>query len=104
MIRRPPSSTLFPYTTLFRSRLRLAQRMAQAVDDVEGHLQLRRDGLGVRLDLVDRRLAAEAAGAGGVEVALEPRQIGLMARGEGEVDDVLQLRLLGVLAIPERSD
>src|SRR3712207_7424996 len=26
MIRRPPRSTLFPYTTLFRSRLPLAQR------------------------------------------------------------------------------
>src|SRR3712207_8460652 len=25
MIRRPPRSTLFPYTTLFRSRLRVAQ-------------------------------------------------------------------------------
>src|SRR2546430_17029845 len=25
MIRRPPRSTLFPYTTLFRSRLRLAE-------------------------------------------------------------------------------
>src|SRR5947207_8735177 len=26
MIRRPPSSTLFPYTTLFRSRLKAAER------------------------------------------------------------------------------
>src|SRR6266511_4183232 len=26
MIRRPPRSTLFPYTTLFRSQLRLARR------------------------------------------------------------------------------
>src|SRR2546427_5430324 len=35
MIRRPPRSTLFPYTTLFRSRLR-AERGNQhvAVDDV----------------------------------------------------------------------
>src|SRR2546425_9718958 len=28
MIRRPPRSTLFPYTTLFRSLLRLGQRRA----------------------------------------------------------------------------
>src|SRR5205809_6111412 len=28
MIRRPPTSTLFPYTTLFRSFLRLAERTA----------------------------------------------------------------------------
>src|SRR2546430_15179684 len=32
MIRRPPSSTLFPYTTLFRSRQPLIQK-PQAVDD-----------------------------------------------------------------------
>src|SRR5256885_16057107 len=31
MIRRPPRSTLFPYTTLFRSRLRLIDH-----DEVEG--------------------------------------------------------------------
>src|SRR2546427_4223985 len=30
MIRRPPRSTLFPYTTLFRSRLTEAQGLAEA--------------------------------------------------------------------------
>src|SRR3989454_12158573 len=30
MIRRPPRSTLFPYTTLFRSQAELAQRVAAA--------------------------------------------------------------------------
>src|SRR5438034_7613028 len=30
MIRRPPRSTLFPYTTLFRSRDRLGRRAAEA--------------------------------------------------------------------------
>src|SRR2546430_5669109 len=30
MIRRPPRSTLFPYTTLFRSRLRAGDRLAPA--------------------------------------------------------------------------
>src|SRR2546425_6722002 len=29
MIRRPPRSTLFPYTTLFRSRARLQARLAE---------------------------------------------------------------------------
>src|SRR5256885_9807390 len=33
MIRRPPRSTLFPYTTLFRSRL----EQGGVVDDVPGH-------------------------------------------------------------------
>src|SRR5258706_460458 len=32
MIRRPPRSTLFPYTTLFRSRGQRGQRQAQLVD------------------------------------------------------------------------
>src|SRR3712207_6855529 len=41
MIRRPPRSTLFPYTTLFRS-LRPVVRLAEAVDHLEplGVLQL----------------------------------------------------------------
>src|SRR5258708_24951236 len=33
MIRRPPRSTLFPYTTLFRSRRRRLSRLA----DLDGH-------------------------------------------------------------------
>src|SRR3712207_7563729 len=47
MIRRPPRSTLFPYTTLFRS---LGVHGAQRVVDV-GHL---------RLDHVDHRRVADA--------------------------------------------
>src|SRR3989442_8924481 len=53
MIRRPPRSTLFPYTTLFRS----AVGVAVVGDAVAGH---RADGVGL-LDLV-------ADGAGGVVV------------------------------------
>src|SRR3712207_8902830 len=34
MIRRPPRSTLFPYTTLFRSRAALALGMAAHFDDL----------------------------------------------------------------------
>src|SRR5690349_22895760 len=33
MIRRPPRSTLFPYTTLFRSRARAARDRARRVPD-----------------------------------------------------------------------
>src|SRR2546427_940314 len=36
MIRRPPRSTLFPYTTLFRS----ARHLSQAFHQVTGHLQV----------------------------------------------------------------
>src|SRR6266850_8256861 len=43
MIRRPPRSTLFPYTTLFRSRLLQSNRVADEI-------LARRDGLEVMLD------------------------------------------------------
>src|SRR3712207_6968171 len=33
MIRRPPRSTLFPYTTLFRSRLLKVETMARFIDE-----------------------------------------------------------------------
>src|SRR3712207_7455287 len=36
MIRRPPRSTLFPYTTLFRSDVQLALVGSMASDDPEG--------------------------------------------------------------------
>src|SRR5690348_17467762 len=35
MIRRPPRSTLFPYTTLFRSPVGVAERVANLPDDAE---------------------------------------------------------------------
>src|SRR5947209_12596355 len=43
MLRRPPRSTLFPYTTLFRSRFhaRLAAQPAAGVDRVRGRCVLR---------------------------------------------------------------
>src|SRR5260221_3667523 len=37
MIRRPPRSTLFPYTTLFRSDLREERRVAQVIDHHARH-------------------------------------------------------------------
>src|SRR3712207_8844030 len=38
MIRRPPRSTLFPYTTLFRSERLLAGGMAEVVARTRGYL------------------------------------------------------------------
>src|SRR2546422_5520707 len=43
MIRRPPRSTLFPYTTLFRSDL-LARLLRQRQDGADGVLDVVRDG------------------------------------------------------------
>src|SRR2546428_4598332 len=58
MIRRPPRSTLFPYTTLFRSRARRSaphvgqatasdarRRVARAEDAADGDARLRRDAV-----------------------------------------------------------
>src|SRR3712207_8528695 len=54
MIRRPPRSTLFPYTTLFRSELGLAdQAVAVGVDA---------DGLAADQLLQDLRVAGRAVG------------------------------------------
>src|SRR3712207_7162272 len=44
MIRRPPRSTLFPYTTLFRSRAAFHQRMRRIVPD---------EGCGIAHDHLD---------------------------------------------------
>src|SRR2546427_3571502 len=54
MIRRPPRSTLFPYTTLFRSARQVIQQLkdrAVVVRVAARLLQLRRDQLDRRLDL-----------------------------------------------------
>src|SRR3712207_8969487 len=58
MIRRPPRSTLFPYTTLFRSHAGLDRASDEVVVHGEGLLRLRLDwnpaSLGVRDLLVAR--------------------------------------------------
>src|SRR3712207_7627051 len=59
MIRRPPRSTLFPYTTLFRSHEDGGNAVGQALD---GRLA----GLGLRHepgDLGERRVGSDARGA-----------------------------------------
>src|SRR2546430_13432612 len=45
MIRRPPRSTLFPYTTLFRSRMRQPVGLDGAPRDGLGNAEQSRDGL-----------------------------------------------------------
>src|SRR5205823_13697733 len=46
MIRRPPRSTLFPYTTLFRSAIEILQQFAQRLQDLarKGFARARVDG------------------------------------------------------------
>src|SRR3712207_7128545 len=64
MIRRPPRSTLFPYTTLFRSRdlHHEEAELGRLLDDVAHHaVGLVLDVLDARLDLVLRELERRLA-------------------------------------------
>src|SRR5256885_7552567 len=63
MIRRPPRSTLFPYTTLFRSVDPQAAERALGVEAVvTGRVALRDDALDIKVDLVDVARGAQAWG------------------------------------------
>src|SRR2546422_8584604 len=53
MIRRPPRSTLFPYTTLFRSRTDERLRVEAAAEDLELHVEPPVGGLLVGATLLD---------------------------------------------------
>src|SRR2546430_12376902 len=75
MIRRPPSSTLFPYTTLFRS-----QRLVDLEQDVIGRVD----------DVVDRPLADRR------QAPREPRRAGGDFHAADHGDHVAR-RALGVL-------
>src|SRR2546422_1313067 len=44
MIRRPPRSTLFPYTTLFRSLVWEARHLSQETNDGQGRRNLQNHG------------------------------------------------------------
>src|SRR3712207_7591202 len=63
MIRRPPRSTLFPYTTLFRSCAGLPQAVAGLDDDNAAALRQRIDRVGTAIGLL-----AESAGPGSDEL------------------------------------
>src|SRR2546422_11229496 len=78
MIRRPPRSTLFPYTTLFRSRGLRAQALAGlaeiqvargeadlAIQDAERALAVHRELQDDVLETEDQRILAVAVGLAG---------------------------------------
>src|SRR2546422_6587403 len=60
MIRRPPRSTLFPYTTLFRSIAKLAKGLTVEPEHfLEYRIRVITDGLERMPDLVDRLYRSE---------------------------------------------
>src|SRR2546427_467384 len=67
MIRRPPRSTLFPYTTLFRSERDGALGNLQRLTDFRGRLTA------CRLDQALALAVAEKPVASAVELARQPR-------------------------------
>src|SRR5579862_4165579 len=87
MIRRPPRSTLFPYTTLFRSRLFL---------DGEGHVRVEAEDLLGRLDLgVAERGAVRGPGVllgrrGPADDRAQHDERRLVRDGPGGLDRVVQ--------------
>src|SRR2546430_8952258 len=92
MIRRPPRSTLFPYTTLFRSQLGLEDRLAQPLHRVE-------PAAFVLQEQRDQQLLHHRVGQRGARV------IGLLRRG---LDAVAVARLapaaLQILEADQRSE
>src|SRR2546422_5073012 len=120
MIRRPPRSTLFPYTTLFRSQVRLhhlllgLRRLDLALPD-DRHHALDLVGLGVgallgELDLLlcdpDLLRLRRLELLGGLEVEVADRAVdGARARiAERDVDEVLHLLGRGAAAVGPELD
>src|SRR3712207_5324215 len=121
MIRRPPRSTLFPYTTLFRSRHRDERGLPEAAPageealDLLERLVLRvdedrvRPGVCVRIRPLARRLDT-MAGDERLDPGHQDERIGLLrllARADPPGlllgRDELALRLPGVEAVPLRE-
>src|SRR3712207_9445243 len=85
MIRRPPRSTLFPYTTLFRSRARIARDL----HDVVGHnlsllvLQAGAERLALPADRSETREALAGIERSGRSTLEELRRLVGVLREEG---------------------
>src|SRR2546427_770922 len=86
MIRRPPRSTLFPYTTLFRSRA-LGERNQMRTRHIIDARPVQQLAVGVRLQQLVERLALQRQDLGGLGVARQ--QIGAVG-----VEDALEIQRL----------
>src|SRR3989454_12291341 len=79
MIRRPPRSTLFPYTTLFRSFDNRLRRTDAAPEEGEPPRTVRRVRVALRRDRADPRLRERYGVSHGGELGLygHPQVLGL---------------------------
>src|SRR2546430_12379469 len=84
MIRRPPRSTLFPYTTLFRSWRRLGRQRGRESTPRGGRRAARPDGISGWRQAGARRTSGAAASEGGQGSNIEYR--GLVERAEPAFD------------------
>src|SRR2546428_14045821 len=93
MIRRPPRSTLFPYTTLFRSHEPSGDERPDPDGDRRSHPEardLRVDEIRRRAEVVDQDEEREAGEPGGVRFPFEPVQRGgPTPRGHRGLSDAL---------------
>src|SRR5256885_5294528 len=88
MIRRPPRSTLFPYTTLFRSDL--AHRVVDELLDLLGGGG-RSLGQGAHFRGDDGKAPALVTGAGRFHGGIQRQDVGLEGDGVDDADDVHDL-------------
>src|SRR2546425_8048709 len=91
MIRRPPRSTLFPYTTLFRS-LDLEERGAREAGQAAGDLRLPDAGGPDHDDVVREDLVADVVGRVGAAPAVADRDGDRLLRDVLPHDVAVQLR------------
>src|SRR5256885_4072774 len=88
MIRRPPRSTLFPYTTLFRSLLARALRAGGTVGTVGVIAEVKRRSpsagtIREDLDPVDHARSYQRGGAGAISVLTDQPHFGGAPQGPG---------------------
>src|SRR3989441_12607142 len=82
MIRRPPRSTLFPYTTLFRSLMQAIARVNRVFRDKPGGLVV--DYLGLAHELKQALATYTESGGAGTTALDQGEAVGLML-GEYEI-------------------
>src|SRR3712207_9455234 len=95
MIRRPPRSTLFPYTTLFRSQVLQAPRHPEGRVDLEAQVRL-----GVRRAIGRRLVEGQHIGEGARPEPIQlqerglqrPREVGALGLRSEEHTSELQSR------------